>query len=163
MIGGLARRLFGSANDRYIKNLAGTVDEINALEPEVVKLSDADLAARTVSFRERLANGESARRHAARRVRHGARGGQAHAGPAPFRRAAHGRHRAASRHDRRNEDRRRQDAGRDPARLSQRPRRQGRACRHRQRLPGQARQRMDGPDLSIPGPDRRLHRPREGR
>ncbi len=59
MIGGLARRLFGSANDRYIKNLAGTVDEINALEPEVVKLSDADLAARTVSFRERLANGES--------------------------------------------------------------------------------------------------------
>ncbi|MGH6981997.1 MAG: preprotein translocase subunit SecA, partial [Stellaceae bacterium] len=59
MIGGLARRLFGSANDRYIKGLAGTVDEINGLEPEMRKLSDADLAARTVAFRKRLEDGES--------------------------------------------------------------------------------------------------------
>ncbi len=59
MIGGLARRLFGSANDRYIKSLAGTVDEISGLEPEVERLSDADLAARTVAFRKRLADGES--------------------------------------------------------------------------------------------------------
>ncbi|HXE16331.1 MAG TPA: preprotein translocase subunit SecA [Stellaceae bacterium] len=59
MIGGLARRMFGSANDRYIKGLAGTVDEINSLEPEVQKLSDAELAARTVTFRQRLADGET--------------------------------------------------------------------------------------------------------
>jgi preprotein translocase subunit SecA len=59
MIGGLARRLFGSANDRYIKSLGATVDEVNALEPEVEKLSDAELAARTVAFRERLANGDT--------------------------------------------------------------------------------------------------------
>ncbi|HEY7990896.1 MAG TPA: preprotein translocase subunit SecA [Stellaceae bacterium] len=59
MIGGLARRLFGSANERYIKGLAGTVDEINGLEPEVQKLSDAELAARTVTLRQRLADGET--------------------------------------------------------------------------------------------------------
>ncbi len=59
MIGGFARRLFGSANDRYIKSLVATVDEINGLEPEVEKLSDADLAARTAAFRKRLADGES--------------------------------------------------------------------------------------------------------
>jgi preprotein translocase subunit SecA len=59
MIGGLARRLFGSANDRYIKSLAATVDEISGLEPEVEKLSDAELAARTVAFRKRLEDGET--------------------------------------------------------------------------------------------------------
>ncbi len=59
MIGGLARRLFGSANDRYIKSLAATVDEINTLEPEVEKLSDAELAVRTVAFRKRLEDGET--------------------------------------------------------------------------------------------------------
>jgi preprotein translocase subunit SecA len=59
MIGGLARRLFGSANDRYIRSLDGIVDEINALEPEIVKLTDAELAARTVAFRKRLDDGES--------------------------------------------------------------------------------------------------------
>ena len=37
---------------------------------------------------------------------------------------------------------------------------QRRACRHGQRLPGQARRRVDGPDLPFPGHDRRLHRPR---
>jgi len=59
MIGGLARRLFGSANDRYIRSLGATVEEINALEPEVQKLSDDELAARTVAFRDRLAQGET--------------------------------------------------------------------------------------------------------
>jgi len=59
MIGGLARRLFGSANDRYIKSLTATVNEINALEPEVEKLGDAELAARTVALRQRLADGET--------------------------------------------------------------------------------------------------------
>jgi preprotein translocase subunit SecA len=59
MIGAFARRLFGSANDRYIRSLGATVEEINALEPEVEKLSDEELAARTVTFRKRLADGES--------------------------------------------------------------------------------------------------------
>ena len=59
MIGALARRLFGSANDRYIKTLSAMVDEVNALEPSVISLSDAELAARTVMFKERLAQGET--------------------------------------------------------------------------------------------------------
>ena len=63
----------------------------------------------------------------------------------------------------RDEDRRRQDPGRHPARLSQRPGRRRRACGDGQRLSGQARQRMDGPDLPLPGPERGLHRPWPGR
>ena len=58
MIGGLAKRLFGSANDRVIKSLKKTVDAINALEPELEGLSDAELRARTDRFRERLAGDE---------------------------------------------------------------------------------------------------------
>ncbi|HLI21696.1 MAG TPA: preprotein translocase subunit SecA [Stellaceae bacterium] len=59
MIGALARRLFGSANDRYVKSLGPLVDEINALEPEVAALDDAGLRARTQQFRDRLAQGET--------------------------------------------------------------------------------------------------------
>jgi preprotein translocase subunit SecA len=59
MIGALAKRLFGSANDRVIKSLAKTVAAINALEPELEALSDADLRARTDRFRERLASYET--------------------------------------------------------------------------------------------------------
>ncbi len=59
MIGALAKRLFGSANDRVIKSLKKTVDAINALEPELEGLSDGELRARTDRFRERLAAGET--------------------------------------------------------------------------------------------------------
>ena len=55
-------------------------------------------------------------------------------------------------HDRRDEDRRGQDPRGHARRLPERPRGQGRPRRHRQRLPGQARQRLDGPDLPLPGP-----------
>jgi preprotein translocase subunit SecA len=58
MIGALARRLFGSANDRYVKSLGSLVEEINALEPEVAALDDAGLRARTQLFKDRLAQGE---------------------------------------------------------------------------------------------------------
>jgi preprotein translocase subunit SecA len=59
MIGALARRLFGSANDRYVKSLGPLVDEINALEPEVAALDDAALRARTQQFKDRLAQDET--------------------------------------------------------------------------------------------------------
>jgi preprotein translocase subunit SecA len=59
MIGALARRLFGSANDRYIKGLQPIVDEINAAEPALAALSDDELRARTAALRQRLADGES--------------------------------------------------------------------------------------------------------
>ncbi len=58
MIGAFAKRLFGSANDRVIKSLSKTVAAINALEPELEALSDADLRARTDWLRGRLAADE---------------------------------------------------------------------------------------------------------
>ena len=59
MIGALARRLFGSANDRYVKALNKEVAAINALEPQLEALDDAALKARTDWFRQRLAAGET--------------------------------------------------------------------------------------------------------
>src|SRR5277367_1316427 len=58
MIGALARRLFGSANERYVKGLQPLVDAINALEPELEALSDEALRQRTPWLRERLQKGE---------------------------------------------------------------------------------------------------------
>ena len=55
----LAKKLFGSSNDRYIKGLSGIVTSINALEPDVQKLDDADLKGKTDEFRERLTGGET--------------------------------------------------------------------------------------------------------
>src|SRR5437868_14873868 len=57
MFGALARRLFGTANDRYVKSLGSLVEQIAELEPELVKLSDEELRARTGEFRQRLADG----------------------------------------------------------------------------------------------------------
>ena len=57
MLASLARRVIGSANDRTVKRLAKTVREINALEPELEKLSDAALRARTAEFKQRIADG----------------------------------------------------------------------------------------------------------
>ena len=55
--GGLARKIFGSSNDRRIKAMRPRVEAINAMENEMVALSDAELVARTARFREDLANG----------------------------------------------------------------------------------------------------------
>src|SRR5919108_5785083 len=56
-LGSFATKIFGSANDRKIKSLRPKVDAINALEPEIAKLSDAQLRARTAEFRRQVANG----------------------------------------------------------------------------------------------------------
>ncbi len=55
--GAIARKLFGSSNDRRIRAYQPKIDAINALETELSALSDADLAARTIQFREQLAAG----------------------------------------------------------------------------------------------------------
>lgn len=57
MLGALARKLFGSANDRLVRGYQKRVPAINALEPELEKLSDDDLRARTQRFRDEVANG----------------------------------------------------------------------------------------------------------
>jgi preprotein translocase subunit SecA len=59
MIGALARKLFGSANERRIRGYRGRVEAINALEPELERLSDDELRARTDAFRRELAEGKS--------------------------------------------------------------------------------------------------------
>ncbi|MCP4329178.1 MAG: preprotein translocase subunit SecA [Alphaproteobacteria bacterium] len=58
MLGNLARRFLGSANERYLKGLLGDVEAINATEPEVQDLTDEQLRARTDWLRERLGQGE---------------------------------------------------------------------------------------------------------
>ncbi|WP_294202768.1 preprotein translocase subunit SecA [uncultured Sphingomonas sp.] len=57
MFGGLAKSLFGSSNDRYVKSLKPLVAKIAAFEPEMEAMSDAQLAAQTVKFREQLDQG----------------------------------------------------------------------------------------------------------
>ncbi|ABS65770.1 preprotein translocase subunit SecA [Xanthobacter versatilis] len=59
MLGGLARKLFGSANDRRVKGYRPRVQAINALEPELEALSDEALRARTEDFRRQLAEGKT--------------------------------------------------------------------------------------------------------
>ncbi|MCX8475899.1 MAG: preprotein translocase subunit SecA [Sphingomonas sp.] len=58
MLGGLAKSLFGSSNERYVKSLGAIVQKINAFEPTISAMDDATLANQTVLFRERLAGGE---------------------------------------------------------------------------------------------------------
>ena len=55
--GGIARKIFGSANDRRVKATRPRVEQINALEPEMQALTDEQLRNKTVEFRAQLANG----------------------------------------------------------------------------------------------------------
>ena len=59
MIGAVARKLFGSSNDRRVRKYQPRVDAINALEPELIKLSDDELRARTEAFKKELAEGKT--------------------------------------------------------------------------------------------------------
>jgi preprotein translocase subunit SecA len=58
MIQNLLSSIFGTKHDREIKRLAPRVDQMNALEPRYLKMSDAELHGQTALFRERIANGE---------------------------------------------------------------------------------------------------------
>ncbi len=57
--GKLAKKVFGTTNDRKIKTVRPLIDKINVLEPEFEALSDSDIIAKTAEFKERHANGES--------------------------------------------------------------------------------------------------------
>jgi len=59
MINKLLTAVFGSQHERDIKKLQPTVDIINSFEPQIETLSDAELAAKTGAFKERLAQGET--------------------------------------------------------------------------------------------------------
>jgi preprotein translocase subunit SecA len=56
---GLAKKFFGSSNDRRVKTFQSKVAAINALEPQIQALSDEQLRAKTDEFKQRVANGES--------------------------------------------------------------------------------------------------------
>jgi preprotein translocase subunit SecA len=58
-LGSLAAKFFGSANDRRVKSYQPMVNAINALEPEIARLTDAELRARTDEFRRQVAEGVS--------------------------------------------------------------------------------------------------------
>jgi preprotein translocase subunit SecA len=59
MIGKMLSSIFGSANDREIKKLNKTVEQVNELEVKIKTLSDAELAAKTLEFKDRLGKGET--------------------------------------------------------------------------------------------------------
>ncbi|MBZ0091732.1 MAG: preprotein translocase subunit SecA [Sulfuricellaceae bacterium] len=59
MISRLLKSIFGSRNERLVKQYRQAVHAINALEPQMLALSDAELRAKTDEFRQRHRNGES--------------------------------------------------------------------------------------------------------
>ena len=59
MIGVIARKLFGSSNERRIKGYMPRVHQINALEKELEGLSDEALRGRTETFKKQIAEGAS--------------------------------------------------------------------------------------------------------
>ena len=59
MITGLLRKIFGSRNERLLRQYMHSVRAVNALEPEVAKLADDALKTKTTEFKQRHANGET--------------------------------------------------------------------------------------------------------
>lgn len=59
MLNSLLTRVFGSRNERLLRQLQRTVDKINALEPQMQKLGDEELKAKTPEFQQRIRDGES--------------------------------------------------------------------------------------------------------
>ena len=58
MFAAVAKSIFGSANDRYVRGLGKYVEAVNGFEPNISALSDDELRGQTDVFRQRLANGE---------------------------------------------------------------------------------------------------------
>ena len=59
MVKDLAKKIFGSRNQREIKRIRPLVDRVNALEAQTSALSQEQLAAKTIEFKERVAKGET--------------------------------------------------------------------------------------------------------
>jgi len=57
MFAAVAKSIFGSANDRYVRGLGKYVDAVNGFEPTISALTDEELRGQTDLFRQRLANG----------------------------------------------------------------------------------------------------------
>ena len=157
---GLFTKMFGTRSEREVKKLSATVDKVMALEEPYKKLSDDELRAKTKEFKTRLAGGETlddllpeafaAIREAASRV----------LGMRPYRVQVVG---GIVLHQGRIAEMKTGE-GKTlvailPAYLNALDRR-GRSHRHRQRLPCQARLRVDGQGLPLPGAVGGSDRPR---
>ncbi len=59
MLASLIGGIFGTKNERELKRMRKIVEQINALEPTISALNDADLSAKTPEFKQRFSNGES--------------------------------------------------------------------------------------------------------
>ncbi len=59
MLNLIARKIFGTSNDRYVRSLEPFVREVNSLESKIQPLTDEQLRAKTIEFREKLENGAS--------------------------------------------------------------------------------------------------------
>jgi preprotein translocase subunit SecA len=59
MLNKIFRKVFGSRNERLVKRMSKSVEQISALEPQMESLTDAELRAKTDEFRQRLADGSS--------------------------------------------------------------------------------------------------------
>ena len=57
MIAALAKSIFGSSNDRYVRSLGKYVDAVNAFEPTISAMTDDELRQQTEVFRRRLEEG----------------------------------------------------------------------------------------------------------
>ena len=98
-------KLLRIGEGKILRQLEAVSRAVNAIEDDFVAMSDDELRAQTVEFKERLEERRVARRPDARGVRDRARGRQARARPAPLRRPDHGRRGAPPRQHRRDEDR----------------------------------------------------------
>ncbi len=58
MLSGLLKKIFGSRNDRLVRQYFLAVRKINALEPEISALPDEALRGKTAEFKQRVADGE---------------------------------------------------------------------------------------------------------
>ena len=59
MLNKLVKKIFGSRNDRLVKRMLKSVEQINVFEPAMQALSDEELRAKTAEFRKRLEDGET--------------------------------------------------------------------------------------------------------
>lgn len=59
MVFKLLTKIFGSNNDRAIKKIMPLIEQINSLEPEIQKLTDQEMADKTLEFKERISKGET--------------------------------------------------------------------------------------------------------
>ena len=149
------KKVFGTSHEREISRLRPRVEAINALEAAHRQAHRRRAQGQDGRVQAEARQRRDARRHPARGLRRLPRGGQARPQDAPLRRAAHRRHGPPQGLHRRDAHRRGQDARGHAALLPERARGQGRPRRHRERLPRQARRRVDGQALRLPRPERR--------